>query len=100
MDANFSPINNATINEPNPEKIPFMNTIIYVFLSDNFFVKLFSNPQHKVAKSTRIDPNENDETSLKDRTKLAIVIKVIAIHIFLEISSLKINSAINEVHKI
>ena len=70
--------NSATIKDPSPEKNPLKITTEYVFLLDKFLVQLFSNPQHKVANSTNIEPKENlkDDISSKDKTKLDNVINV------------------------
>ena len=73
---------------------------MYVFFSDKFLVQLFSKPQHNVASNTNNAPHEkvNEEISSNDNAKLDNVIRLIAIHIFLDMTSLKINNAINDVH--
>lgn len=52
----FSWSTKATISVPSPTPIPFTITIWMGFLSDRTRVKLFSRPQQKVARITRIDP--------------------------------------------
>ena len=65
-------------------------------------VQLFSKPQHNVANNTSIAPHENLKAniSLKERTKLDVVISEIASHILLEIVSLNSIKAIIDVHTI
>lgn len=93
----FSPIIEAIIKLPIPEKQPFIATISSELLLLIILVQLFSNPQHVQAASIRIEPSLNvkapDLLSRLSMT-LAVVTRIIEVQSFFEMNSLKIIRAI------